>query len=291
MIKAIRKFLMYSLNTLYSILHKEKIVVDSCIVMVAGKLVHNNWGDDLNYFILNHVTSKPIVNYHHTYLFNTSNYIVIGSVIEQYLNAYSIVWGAGVIFGEKQLNCRPQKILAVRGPKTRQYLLSQGIDCPEIYGDPALLLPYIYKSKVEKKYKVGIIPHHTELKLPIIRELEQSGYRIINMKKYEKWTDIIDQINECEYIFSSSLHGLIVSDAYKVPNQWVKFSVIYKENDFKFEDYYMSVGKESISPLKIEVAADLELKEGWSENRIDLLPLIEVCPFIELKSLVKSQLV
>ncbi len=54
---------------------------------------------------------------------------------------------------------------AVRGPLTRQFLMDMGIDCPKIYGDPALLLPKLFpefkKSENPTKEYI-IIPHHSD---------------------------------------------------------------------------------------------------------------------------------
>ncbi|WP_410503913.1 hypothetical protein [Flavobacterium sp. XN-5] len=33
-----------------------------------------------------------------------------------------------------------------------------------MYGDPALLLPRYFNSKVEKKYKYGLVPHYNDYK-------------------------------------------------------------------------------------------------------------------------------
>lgn len=60
------------------------------------------------------------------------------------------VWGAGIISENSLLKEKPSKVYAVRGPLTRQRLIKEGIDCPEIYGDPALLIPYYYRPKVTK---------------------------------------------------------------------------------------------------------------------------------------------
>jgi pyruvyltransferase len=78
--------------------------------------------------------------------------MVIGSIIGWMTNKDSIIWGSGVREPDNPLPAIPRKVLAVRGPLTRKYLISQGVECPEIYGDPALLLPKIYPlSFVNKK--------------------------------------------------------------------------------------------------------------------------------------------
>ena len=55
----------------------------------------------------------------------------------------------------------------------------------------------------------------------------------------------------CEVIVSSSLHGLIIADAYGIPTVWAKFGNDINGNDFKFYDYYWSLGMSDIKPLEI----------------------------------------
>lgn len=40
---------------------------------------------------------------------------------------------------------------------------------------------------------------------------------------------------------SSSLHGLIISDSYGIPNGRIKINEIDNSQDFKFKDYYSSL--------------------------------------------------
>lgn len=57
---------------------------------------------------------------------------------------------------------------------------------------------------------------------------------------------VIKQIKQCKYIASSSLHGLIIADAYHIPNiRIVDYDTFaYPACNYKFEDYYSALGLE-----------------------------------------------
>jgi len=125
---------------------------------------------------------------------------------------------------------------------TRNVLLESGVNCPEVYGDPALLFPYHYYPYIQKKYKLGIIPHWSHINSPLLSKFKNDDdIKIIDFKRYSDWKTVIKQIVSCEFIVSESLHGLIISEAYKIPNIWVSFGDIGQ--DFKYEDFFMSLGK------------------------------------------------
>lgn len=264
------------------------LVINAWMNMFDGEPKHRNLGDELNYYLIRELSDKHIYNLINLYVRRVPNYCCIGSIVDSMPNKYSYIWGTGAMLEERRICCRPLKVCAVRGPLTRQYLLEQGIDCPEVYGDPALLLPLIYKPVRTKKYKVGIIPHICDFDSPLVGNLarQKKGKEliIIKMGDYADWHDVIDEITECEFIVSSSLHGLILSDAYGVPNVWVEFSDKVVGNGFKFRDYFASVGKDSKAvPIRVtaqtKLAELLSHKERWHPIEIDLSKLIDACPF------------
>ena len=124
------------------------IIIEACIHFDKGKVIHRNWGDDINIFFLKKLFKRNIAVFHYS-IFSRflrkigrgNNYLFIGSTITMLTNEKSIIWGAGVIDPTKSLIHKPQKVLAVRGPLTRKYLEENEVNCPCIYGDPALLLP------------------------------------------------------------------------------------------------------------------------------------------------------
>lgn len=258
-----------------------------------GKVRHENWGDDISYYFLREISKRSIAIFGNSSLafrLNLKNYLCIGSVIDMLCKENSEVWGSGIIDEDKPLRIKPKKVYAVRGPLTRQKLLAEGIECPEVYGDPALLVAKYYQPKVEKKYKYGFISHVSNLDK--IKEMsidgmlikDRSDVLIIDLSKYDKWTDIPDQICSCENIISGSLHGLIMAEAYKIPNVWVEFGTPLIGGHFKFHDFFLSIDRNREQPVSIKnKQIDSKVIDGalssWEPGSIDLQPLIAACPF------------
>lgn len=269
------------------------IIVNACLFYDAGKVMPRNWGDDINYFLLKKLFRRNIVCYDYSSLshrMKKENYLMIGSTLTLLCNSESIVWGPGVIDPSAELPQKPKKVLAVRGPLTREYLIKHRIQCPEIYGDPALLTPYVYSPKIEKKYKLGIIPHYTDFNSPVLEKLKQDPEVLfIRMEGYKKWTDVIDQINSCKQIASSSLHGLILSEAYNIPNLWIEVDGNLMGGHFKFHDFFLSIGSDREKPYIMKTGTTKEyignLITGWQPKSINLAPLIDAAPFkIQIKN-------
>lgn len=250
---------------------------------------HSNWGDDLNYYFISHLTKRPIVFLHRFWLakkLNFKNYLCIGTLLDavNYSRESTIVWGTGVS-GQDRLFTIPKEIRSVRGKKSINFLQQKNIPYPALVGDPALILPLFYQPKnKEKKYKLGIIPHVIDLEHPVIKQIQSENSNevlIINLSKFDKWTDIIDQICSCESIASSSLHGLITSDTYGVPNCWIELSGKISGGHFKFYDYASSVNRTFNGPITMHTNINQIIEEckQWTQPTINHGDILKSCPF------------
>lgn len=182
--------------------------------------------------------------------------VPIGSIISTGNNR-SLIWGSGFMKSSDTI-FRGGKTFAVRGKLTDQKLQDLGFPSCSVYGDPALLLPLVIPPAVKKEYKLGIIPHWTEADAFIKKFGDK--YKIIDLRS-DDVIDVVNQITSCEYVLSTSLHGVIVSHAYGIPALWIKEGYIHTDG-FKFKDYFSSVnipfydGFENVEKL-------FENEEAW----------------------------
>lgn len=243
-----------------------------------------NWGDALPPVLVELLTHKKpkVFDLREDYSPDDRKpaYLTVGSVLE-YCDKNVIVWGSGFIDRESQIKGKPKAVCAVRGPLSREKLLELGVNCPEIYGDPALLLPRFYNPTVKKKYKLGIVPHYVDRKNELLQPFfAEDKVKIINMLDREIY-EVVDDILSCEAIASSSLHGLIVADAYNIPSLWLEFSDKIIGKGFKFLDYYKSIGRKESKPFVVTKLINVVqiLKNTKSGINIDLDLLQSACPF------------
>lgn len=171
----------------------------------------------------------------------SETYIFIGSILHHAVES-SIVWGAGFFGPKSRMLVRPCKIIAFRGPLSRQILVSQGLGCPELYSDPALLTPRLYSPRLKgSKFRLGLIPQYVDSDNRYAFDLsEQDGCTLINIRDSAK--NFIDRVASCDVIASSSLPGLIIAHAYGIPSVWLKLSDRIGGGDFKFLDFFSSIG-------------------------------------------------
>lgn len=258
-----------------------------------------NYGDLLSKYLVEKLSGKSVSFVHpkkqNRFRFNKKHFLLVGSILH-HATKHSIVWGSGII--DRAHAVSNANFLAVRGPETRKYLLESGYNCPAVYGDPALLLPRLYKPNVKKKYKIGVIPHYKDLQraTKLFKDIPQ--VKVINLLTLdvEKTTC---EILSCETTLSSSLHGIIVSHAYDIPSVQVEFSKEIFGDGIKYRDYYASVGMDYSKPEMLEEIEDLKQLDKLIDKsanlpeagKIYLLQkgLLENCPFEVRKEMVLNR--
>lgn len=201
---------------------------------------HENLGDYLSIIVVEHMLKKRGLDLR-SQIDKTEYLYAIGSIIGFGLQD-AIIWGSGLLRKENAFRLVRSKldIRAVRGPYTKEYLEKMGFKCPEIYGDPAVLMPTIYSSTEEKKYSCSIVLHHASKLRKNISEIEDLGIHYIEIRTSD-YKYFIDEIVRSDMVISSALHGIILAEAYGVPTVYLKEDEI--NQDLKFDDYYGGSGR------------------------------------------------
>jgi pyruvyltransferase len=250
------------------------------------------WGDALNPILfrcLSGMTPSPLGLFDHA---EGEVYLMLGSILG-FADDRTIVWGPGFIREDQTVTATPREVLAVRGPASRRKLVQEGIECPEIYGDPALLYPFFYLPPARPCFELGVVPHYVDKEHPALSILS-SRPEVLVIDVESGTQQFVDQLRRCRRIASSALHGLVAADAYRIPSRWVRFSDKVIGGSFKFRDYLESVHRPLGVGLEFTPASSFELvMDGpWSiAEELDLGALVRACPFIdhEVRSRLLSQ--
>jgi pyruvyltransferase len=167
---------------------------------------------------------------------------VVGSILTWLHPEFrGIILGCGAMSDKDPPKEYPHALfLAVRGELTKQLFR-----CADsvVLGDPGLLADRLFPSAIPKKYRLGIVIHQAEFANKLFEGKFELGAdtKIIDPRRYPG--DVTRDIAECEHIASSSLHGLVVADSLGIPCVRILLSEgLILGGDFKFDDYYTSIG-------------------------------------------------
>jgi len=249
-----------------------------------------NVGDAITPYLVRRLTGKE------TYRVRSNavmHLLGVGSILHL-AGSRSLVWGSGVIDPRRlpgRETLEHARFLALRGRLTQQLLAANGADVSgAMLGDPALLMPLFYQpARSRRHYRIGLVPHYVDRDRPVVRYMAGlPGVKLIDVRQQPE--PFIDAIAECEAIVSSSLHGLILADSYRIPNRWVRFSDDLIGGEFKFRDYYSTTDAPDTGVVSLRSRAEaddcmaaLSAQGGVAKYLSEPERLIATFPFDEFK--------
>lgn len=213
-----------------------------------------NFGDALAPLLLQHFSG---IDTYWTPL-GEAEIVVTGSVLHHIgPNWPGTVAGAGKLLEDTSLKLRqgPTKILAVRGP-----LSAKGLKGDFALGDPGLLADELV-SVDTKRYDIGVLPHWTDHELTRRPEWYSDEWMTVNISSSNNPWRVLREIGMCRKLVTSSLHGMILADAFGIPRRFEPCARTTLDTLFKFHDYSASINL----PLKIGVTQ--KAHRGYVEAR------------------------
>lgn len=207
-----------------------------------------NFGDELSPVLVERLTGQKTV---YTSI-KHADIVAIGSILDKVLRVAwkrpfyfqfkpIKVWGTGAFGFDTLKKSRMIDVLAVRGPMTRDRL---ELPTDTVLGDPGILVG-TFDIPRGKKYRWGIIPHLFDQEDTRIRQmLDATPDSVMIDLSNPDLDQTVADVAACDYIFSSSLHGLITADALGIPHIWGTFGDRLLGGEWKFKDYFASMNRE-----------------------------------------------
>jgi len=230
----------------------------------------NNFGDLIGPLIVKSILEKKNLDIH-KHADVEKRLLTVGSIMH-FAKNNDVVWGTGINGKvlESSLTFKVLDVRAVRGPLTRDILMKKGIKVPEIYGDPALLLPqFLPKLKQYAKIKrndVLFVPNLNDY--PNEKEHEWAISPTSNLNQ------VLKKIAQSKFIVGSSLHAIIIAESLGIPSRFVKSK---HEDKFKYEDYFYGTGRDNLLIAKTpeeayEMGGQKPLKKFSNKKLLDAFP-------------------
>lgn len=274
-----------------------KAVYNSTVGFVGGDFVNIfmsetfNAGDFLAYFV-SPVIAGRLAELRTAEQGNLVSLNVVGSTLQWGLR-YN--WGPGFMYNSSLASPTTEVVFATRGPHTYNAFMKSPELSPvskvnPVFGDVGSLLSWFYQPHDQsKKHSLCLIPHYADDRRSFVKRIKEwwnGTYHILNI--LDPLFDIVDGLVQCEFVLSSSLHGLIFSDSYGIPNAHMKYLDSVGGGAFKFNDYFASA-KRTRETLDMadeawwtrpgEVARFAQRqKESYDPSGIHMMPYWRACP-------------
>lgn len=174
--------------------------------------------------------------------------LTVGSVLHVASDG-DVVWGTGVNGNVRTRSHRYRSldVRAVRGPRTRDFLARRGVAAPEVYGDPALLLPALFpvllRWSERKQHALTVVPN--------LHDWDRLGTHPRAVDPRSGVWHVLRTIVQSERVVASSLHGVIVAEAFGIPATLLGGH----QHPFKYQDYYEGTGRRMPIPAESVAAA------------------------------------
>lgn len=214
-----------------------------------------NFGDALSAKVVEHVSGRAVVHGGP----GVCDLFAIGSVLQvARRNLKSAradgtrpwVWGSGLLNAVPTNFLTHLDIALVRGPVTAALL---GLETDQ-FGDPGLLVTDALAPPPPRADHIGIVPHHRHVDDPDLHALVAATPQLRLIDVRDDVVSVCHQIAACAHVFASSLHGLIVADAYGVANTWLD---PISQSRLKYLDYAASVGRAMPAPVPLDEVAGM----------------------------------
>ncbi len=246
-----------------------------------------NVGDAVNPSLVNAITGQAVC---HIGGQGGPHLLAIGSLMAG-ATPSSQVWGTGVMHPDLGIGDVPvSNIHALRGELSRTAMRQSGVLVGDVpLGDPGYLAPRLlgFERSVVPKSRVGLVPHYVDRRHPIVQSLlKQPG--VVDLNVHEPPEVFLSRMAECETVVSTSLHGLIFAEALGIPNLWATVSDEIAGGDFKFRDWFSTMGRPQQAPHRLassDSSKELATRAQLHDSKIDVGALIDAFPHHRVEEL------
>jgi pyruvyltransferase len=162
--------------------------------------------------------------------------VAVGSILHLAADG-DVVWGAGINGKSPDLAAGVTRldVRAVRGPRTRELLLSLGHDVPEVFGDPGALVGGLWGPPEPVRPRALTV-------IPNLNDAGRFSRRPGAVHPQMPLARIVPIIAGSRFVVGSSLHAIVVAESFGIPARLIRSGA---EPAFKYEDYYRGTGRET----------------------------------------------